>query len=61
MKILLVEDDQMIAALLQDALLQEGYAVEHVHAATEALACCKESHYDLFILDLTLPDMDGLA
>ena len=59
-KILVVEDDLRLATLLKQELSQEGYAVEAVHSGTDALLRCAEEVFDLVILDLNLPDMDGL-
>lgn len=60
MRVLLVEDDRMIAEALQQALRDASYAVDRVGdgvSATEALAT---GEYDLVILDLGLPQRDGL-
>ncbi|MGY0218357.1 response regulator [Endozoicomonadaceae bacterium StTr2] len=62
MKVLLIEDDELLAKGIQAALVREGYAVDHVARASEALAMVrqKDAAPDLVILDLGLPDMDGL-
>jgi two-component system, OmpR family, response regulator len=59
MKLLLVEDDTGIAQLLVDFLSSE-FTVTHFTDPLDALACVKEERFDIFILDLTLPNMDGL-
>ena len=59
MRLLLVEDDRMIGAAVQRGLRQKGYAADWVqdgHAAELALA---DQAYDLLLLDLGLPRMDG--
>jgi DNA-binding response OmpR family regulator len=59
-RLLLVEDDQAIARPLLRALEREGFAVEHVEAGRPALDRVAAGGVDLVVLDLTLPDVDGL-
>lgn len=59
MRILIVEDDIPLAKGLQQALASSGYAVAHALSGEEALAACHENFYDLLVLDLGLPGMDG--
>ena len=61
MRLLLVEDDVELADGLRNALAQSGYAVDSVGSGGEALAACATANYQLMILDLGLPDVDGLA
>ena len=60
MKILLVEDDLALAKSLQKALGHEGFTTNHVTSGTEALTSADTDPPELVILDLGLPDMDGL-
>ncbi|MEQ8834436.1 MAG: response regulator transcription factor [Miltoncostaeaceae bacterium] len=60
MKILVVEDEARIASFVVRGLRAEGYAVEHVETGEEALRRGRADDVDLMILDLGLPDMDGL-
>jgi DNA-binding response OmpR family regulator len=60
MHILLVEDDVSLAAGLIDALRREGYVINHVAAGSAALAAVRTERPDIVVLDLGLPDMDGL-
>ena len=60
MRILLVEDDLSLAQGLQTALRREGLAVDHVTTGKAALQAVQAEAPDLIILDLGLPDMDGL-
>ncbi|MFU8765285.1 MAG: response regulator [Haliea sp.] len=60
MRILLVEDDSSLAAGLQAALSREGFAVNHVDSGRQALAAVRAEVPDMVVLDLGLPDMDGL-
>jgi two-component system response regulator VicR len=59
--ILLVEDDQMIAAMLRDRLGARGHTVWHAATGAEAEAIEKEVIPDLIIVDLMLPDANGLV
>jgi DNA-binding response OmpR family regulator len=58
--ILVVEDEPRIAALVRAYLERDGHAVHCVHAAAEARAALAAHAPDLMVLDLTLPDGDGL-
>ena len=60
MQILLVEDDLSLADGLQQALKQEGITVNHVARGEEALHVAQNFPPDIMILDLGLPDIDGL-
>jgi DNA-binding response OmpR family regulator len=55
-KILLVEDEESIAAPLSEGLRREGFTVEHVATGAEAL---EAGPADCVLLDLRLPDLDG--
>ena len=60
MRLLLVEDDVMIGESVLDALRGEGYAVDWVRDGPMADAAWGSEHYDLVLLDLGLPKLDGL-
>jgi len=60
MHILVVEDDQRLARLLQRVLMEERHAVDTVHAGGRGLDLALSGGYDLIILDLMLPDRDGV-
>jgi len=60
MKILIVEDDARISSFLQKGLLEEGYFVEVASDGYKARDMIQEENWDLFILDVMLPDIDGL-
>ena len=60
MQILLVEDDQSLAAGLCKALRSEGFVVNHVAEGKAALHAVSVEPPDIVVLDLGLPDMDGL-
>jgi DNA-binding response OmpR family regulator len=61
MLILLVEDDLSLAKALQQALQKQGYAVNAVASGKAALHVVSIDAPDIVILDLGLPDMDGLT
>ncbi len=59
--ILLIEDDAFLKQLYQDILSQAGYTVEVVSEGTNALKCIKEDRWNLVLLDILLPNMDGFT
>ncbi|MGA8851871.1 MAG: response regulator, partial [Aeromicrobium sp.] len=59
-RLLLVEDDDQIAAPLIRTLEREDYQVERVAAGLPAIERVKAGDIDLVLLDLGLPDLDGL-
>jgi two-component system OmpR family response regulator len=59
MRILLAEDDTSIADGLCASLRQGGHAVDHVSAGNLADAALRDHDYDLLVLDLGLPALDG--
>jgi len=59
MRILIVEDDAMLADGLSRSLRQSGYAVDWVANAERALLAVEHEAFDLVILDVGLPDVDG--
>jgi two-component system response regulator QseB len=60
MRVLLVEDDEMIAQGLQTALRQSGFAVDWMKDGKSAAAALKSPTFDLVLLDLGLPQRDGI-
>src|SRR5262245_43682477 len=61
MRALLVEDDQTLALLTQQVLEQEGFAVDVVGTGNEAQTLAFVNDYDAIVLDLALPDRNGLT
>ncbi|MEY3533422.1 MAG: hypothetical protein RI979_1446, partial [Pseudomonadota bacterium] len=61
MRLLLVEDDLPLAEALMSLLVSSGYAVDCVHDGEAARALVAAEQYDLMILDLNLPHLDGLS
>ncbi|MEY2883160.1 MAG: hypothetical protein RL490_884 [Pseudomonadota bacterium] len=61
MRLLLVEDNPRLAALIREGLHGHGYAVDCCATIDAAEAALQITPYDLLLLDLGLPDGDGLA
>ena len=59
LRLLIVEDDGSLAAGLARALGLEGYAVEHLDTGETALARIAETGFDIVVLDIGLPGIDG--
>jgi DNA-binding response OmpR family regulator len=57
---LVVEDDEAIAALNKRLLEREGFTVDTAATAAEGQRFARSAHYDLIVLDMTLPDGRGL-
>ncbi len=60
-KILVVDDEADIRDLLKEILTEEGYEVDVAADATEARACREEKDSDLVLLDIWMPDTDGIT
>lgn len=60
-EILIIEDERPIAELLKYSLEREGYQVRMAHTGADGLAAIVAKTPDLILLDLMLPDMDGLS
>lgn len=61
MRILLVEDDSGLGSGLQQALKPEGYTVDWLKDGVQALQALETDQFDLVILDLGLPRLDGIS
>jgi two-component system OmpR family response regulator len=61
MRLLLVEDDLPLAEALLSLLVSSGHAVDCVHDGEAAKALVATEEFDLMILDLNLPELDGLS
>ncbi|MCF6436905.1 MULTISPECIES: response regulator transcription factor [Pseudoalteromonas] len=60
MRILITEDNQQLAQFIQQAIAQDGHAVDVANDASQLWALLSCWQYDAIILDLGLPDQDGL-
>lgn len=61
MRILVVEDEKKIAAFIKRGLKEEGYAVDIAADGEEGYRLICENDYDVILLDLMLPKLDGLS
>ncbi|MBQ6036928.1 MAG: response regulator transcription factor [Lachnospiraceae bacterium] len=59
-KILVVDDEKMIVKGIRFSLLQEGWEVDEAYDGLEGLNKAKENEYDTVLLDIMLPEMNGL-
>ncbi len=60
MRVLVVEDAEKVARLLERGLVEEGFAVDVTGSGVDALWLARENEYDAVVLDLGLPDLDGV-
>ena len=61
MRILVVEDEPAIATFITEGLSDAGYATDHAADGAEALYWVGIAEYDIIVLDVMLPDTDGLS
>ncbi|HLD24586.1 MAG TPA: response regulator transcription factor [Patescibacteria group bacterium] len=61
MRILVVEDEHKIAAAIKKGLEQEKYAVDVAYSGTDGFDLASTEDYDVIILDVLLPGMDGIT
>lgn len=61
MRLLVVEDDSKIASFVVKGLKQEGYAVDHAPDGDTGLALATTTPYDVAVVDVMLPGLDGLS
>jgi len=59
-RLLMIEDDHRLAAMVHEYLTQSGFTVRHAPDGASGLAALQEGPFDLVLLDLMLPDADGL-
>ena len=61
MRVLIAEDEKKLASLIRRAFQEAGFAVDVFHDGTDALDSIREISYDVVVLDIMLPGLDGLA
>ena len=61
MRLLYVEDNEKLALNTSDSLRDAGFVVDVVHTAEDTIYAAKSFQYDAIVLDLGLPDRDGLS
>ncbi len=58
-KIIVIDDDTAVTDLLSSLLRSHGFDVRATNSSTEGMNLIREEHFDLVILDLMMPEMDG--
>ena len=61
MRILVIEDDKKIASFIVKGLKQNGFAVDHAAGGDDGLALALSTSYDAAVVDIMLPQRDGLS
>lgn len=61
MRVLVVEDDQQLAQQVTEALETQGYVIDVAEDGEQAHYMAAVESYDLIVLDLGLPQLDGLS
>ncbi|MGW6786072.1 response regulator transcription factor [Streptomyces sp. NPDC054987] len=59
MRVLVVEDERRLAVALQRGLQSEGFSVDLAHDGPQGLWMATQHHYDLIVLDIMLPGLNG--
>ncbi len=60
-KILVVDDEEKIRDIIKKYAAFDGYEVEEASGGLEAISKCRENEYDIIILDIMMPDLDGFS
>ena len=60
MNVLLIEDEEKVASFISKGLEEEGYVVEKAYDGRTGLELLSEKGYDILLLDLMIPEIDGL-
>jgi len=61
MRVLIIEDEKKISNFIKRGLKEEGYAVDAAYEGEEGYFLAKTNEYDLIVLDIILPKMDGIT
>ena len=61
MRLILVEDDEKIALFIRNGLKEAGFAVDHIQNGEDGLHMLSNEPYDLAVIDIMLPKLDGLT
>ena len=60
LRVLVVDDEENIRLLFKEELEDEGYTVENASNGLEALEKLKNSNFDIVVMDIKMPGMDGI-
>ena len=60
-RILVVDDEEKIRAIIRKYGEFEGYEITEAHDGMEAVELCKKQDFDLMILDVMMPELDGFS
>ena len=61
MKLLIVDDEARIRALIAKYAAFEGFETEEAENGMKAVEMCRANHYDLVIMDVMMPELDGFS
>ena len=61
MKLLIVDDEARIRALIAKYAAFEGYETDEAETGMQAIEKCRQNHYDLVIMDVMMPELDGFS
>ncbi len=61
MKILLIEDEEMLASMYETKFKNDGFEIDLSHDGEEGLAKAESTEYDVILLDVILPKLDGFS
>ena len=61
MRILVVDDEQLIREVIREYIENEGYSCSEADSGVKAIECVEENNYDLIIMDIMMPGMDGYS
>lgn len=59
-RVLLVDDEETLLEFLSKRLLKQGYTVKATFSGEEAIEAARQEHYDVAVVDLKMPGMDGV-
>ena len=59
MKILVVDDEELIRNVIKEYLINDSYEVDEADNGLEAIEMAKNNNYDLIVMDIMMPKMDG--
>ncbi len=59
-RLLVIDDEEIVIKSCKRALTPEGYIVDTAHSGKEGLELFKNNHYDLVIVDLKMPEINGI-